>query len=60
MAKIKEIRFDFKKGLPGFSSIAVGLTASVEENEDLDKVFDELRDEAEKQASLDPSWINRD
>lgn len=57
MAKIKQVEFGYVKGLPGFSSIRVALHAEVNENDNLDKVFDDLRYEAERQADIDPSWL---
>lgn len=58
--KIKTIEFGLTKGLPNFSSIKASMTADVDEGEDINQAFDKLKQEVEKQCSLDPSWINRD
>jgi hypothetical protein len=58
--KIKTLEFSLTKGLPNFSSIKVGMTADVDENEDIDSAFDKLKQEVEKQCSEDPSWIHRE
>lgn len=57
--KIKTIEYGLTKGLPNFSSVKVNLSAEVEEGESIDQAFDKLKQEAELQCSVDPSWIIR-
>lgn len=60
MVRVKEIKYGLTKGLPNFSAVRVELTAEINENDDMNKAFDDLKYEAEKQCSQDPSWISRD
>lgn len=56
--KIKDITYAIKKGQPNFGSVSAGMTVTVDEGEDLSKVWDKIKEECNKQCNVDPSWIN--
>lgn len=56
--EIKEITFALKRGLPNYSSVSAGITATVREGEDTGKAWDELKREVIKQCNTDEDWMN--
>jgi hypothetical protein len=58
--KATEITFAMKQGLPNYGSVSAGITYSVEEGEDLDKVFDQARQDVQRHCSVDQSWLGEE
>jgi hypothetical protein len=57
--KIKEISYGLTKSF-NYNSVRVDLTAQIDVGDDVDKVFDELKQKADSQCSEDPSWMKKD
>lgn len=57
--KIKEISFAYKKGLPSYSSASTNVIATIEPGDDLDEVWDNIKQEAQNNCNLDPKWIDK-
>jgi len=57
--KIKEVSYGLTKSF-NYNSVRVDLTAQVDDGDDIDKVFDDLKQQANIQCSEDPSWMVKD
>ena len=61
MAKVKEVTLAVKKGQPNYGSIFASVTMTVEEGDKLDTVWNTIRQELDRQCTMDQAstWVDK-
>jgi len=56
--KIKTLEYALKKGLPNYSSVSAGMTVEVSEGDNLEMVWETMKQEVKKECDDESSWLS--